>query len=427
MNASNWCKFTAGIAALASIATVVAPAAPAHAANPRSFGGGSLVVEMFGTGTAALSSAATQISILEVTTAGSLTQTIILPSGTTNPQTDSGSASSDGYLNTYGGFVSVPGYNAALGTASVASQNSKVNSLLDATGTVVTRTLFPVGGPSGTTPGTPAGVSPFSGNNYRSSIATSGTTFYGVGTSTGTPNTGGAWYFNGSAFTQVSSTATGQPTNLRVVDIFNNQLYATSAATTGYGIWAIGSGLPTASGQTSNLLFNSSITGSASPYGFVMFATGSQGAGVLDLAYIADDRTTAGGGLQKWTLSGTSWTNSWSLFVSGSGSTLQSGTGVGFAGIRGLAGTYDSVLGASLYATTTETNNNRLISIFDTGTTTPSTYTTLQSAGTNFAFRGVDLSPVAVPEPSTYAISAAATLGMADLIRRRRRAGDLDG
>ena len=421
MNASNWFKFTAGIAALASIATVVAPAA--HA-DP--FSSGSLVVERMGNGTATLSSTATQISVLEVTTAGSLTQTIILPSGTSNPQTDSGSATSDGYLNTYGGFVSVPGYNAAAGTASVASQNAKVNSLLDSTGTIVTRTLFPVGGPSGTTPGTPAGVSPFSGNNYRSSIATSGSTFYGVGTSSGSPNTGGAWYFNGSAFTQVSSTASGQPTNLRVVDIFNNQLYATSAAGTGYGIWSIGSGLPTASGQTSNLLFNSSITGTASPYGFMMFSTGGQGAGVLDLAYIADDRTTVGGGLQKWTLSGTSWSNSWSLLVGASGtSTLQSGTGVGFAGIRGLAGTYDSVLGASLYATTTELSNNRVISILDSGSTTPSTYTTLQSAGSNYAFRGVDLVPV--PEPSTYAIAAMATLGMADLIRRRRRAGDSDG
>jgi hypothetical protein len=108
--------------------------------------------------------------------------------------------------------------------------------------------------------------------------------------------------------------------------------------------------------------------------------------------------------------------------------TLQSGTATNFAGLRGLAGTYDSVLGAySLYATTTETSNNRLISILDTGTATPSTYTTLQSAGSNFAFRGVDLSPVAVPEPSTYAIAAMATLGMADLIRRRRRAGNLDG
>ena len=425
MNASNWFKFTAGFAALASIATVVAPAAPANAAD---FSYGSLVVEMVGTGTATLTSAATQISILEVTTAGSLTQTIILPSGTSDPQTDSGSASSDGYLNTYGGFVSVPGYNAALNTPSVASSNAKVNSLLDATGSVATRTLFPVGGPSGTTPGTPAGVSPFSGNNYRSSIATSGSTFYGVGTSSGSPSTGGAWYFNGSAFTQVSSTATGQPTNLRVVEIYNNQLYATSAASTGYGIWSIGSGLPTTAG-TGTVATMAINTGTGGAYGFAMFSTGSQGAGVLDLAYIADDRAVAGGGLGKWTYNGTSWSNSWSLLVGASGtSTLQSGTGVGFAGIRGLAGTYDSVLGASLYATTTETSNNRVISIFDAGTTTPSTYTTLQSSGSNFAFRGVDLSPVAVPEPSTFAIAAVATLGMAGLIRRRRRrAGDSDG
>ena len=105
MNASNWFKFTAGFAALASIATVVAPAAPAHAAG---FSSGSLVVERMGDGTTALTSAAAQISVLEVTTAGSLTQTISLPSGTSNPQTDSGSATSDGYLNTYSGYVSVP-------------------------------------------------------------------------------------------------------------------------------------------------------------------------------------------------------------------------------------------------------------------------------------------------------------------------------
>jgi len=419
MNASNWFKFTAGIAALASIATVVGPAAPARAAG---FSSGSLVVERVGDGSATLSGTATQISVLEVTKAGSLTQTITFPTSGSDQQSDSGSATSDGYLNTYGGFVSVPGYNVAVGTASVASSNNKVNSLLGTSGTVVTRTLFPTTGTAS------APYSPFSGNNYRSSIATSGSTFYGTGAANGTPNTGGAWYFDGSAFTQVSSTATGQPTNLRVVEIYNNQLYATSGATTGIGIWAIGSGLPTASGQTSNLLFNSTITGTGSPYGFMMFSTGGQGAGVLDLAYIADDRAVAGGGLQKWTLSGTSWTNSWSLLVGASGtSTLQSGTGAGFAGLRGLAGTYDSVLGATLYATTTETNNNRLISIFDTGTTTPSTYSTLQSAGTNFAFRGVDLSPVAVPEPSTYAIAAMATLGMAGLMRRRRRASNLDG
>lgn len=422
MNASNWFKFTAGFAALASIATVVAPAAPAHAAD---FSSGSVVVERIGDGSTTLSNASAAISVLEVTTSGSLSQTITLPSSGTTPQTDSGSATSNGYLNTYFsggvGYVSVPGLNLATGTASAAGLNVKVNSTLDATGNVINRTLFPTGGPTGTPP------SPFSGNNYRSSIATSGSTFYATGNSSGSPVTGGAWYFDGSAFTQVSSTAaTVSVTNLRTVEIYNNQLYFASSSGTFLGVSSLGTGLPTSGPALPTLQINAGA--GASTYGFVMFSTGSRGAGVLDLAYLADDRTVAGGGIQKYSYNGTAWSNSWSLLVGASGtSTLQSGTGVGFAGIRGLAGTYDSVLGASLYATTTELSNNRLISILDSGSTTPSTYTTLQSAGSNFVFRGVDLSPVAVPEPSTYAIAAMATLGMANLMRRRRRAGDSAG
>ena len=389
------------------------------------FSSGTLVVERVGNGSLTLSSTAAQISVLEVTKAGSLTQTITLPSSGSNQQTDSGNGTFDGYLNTYGGYVSVPGYNAAAGTASVATSNTKVNSLLDSSGTVVTRTLFPTNGIAS------APYSPFSGNNYRSSIATSGSTFYGVGTSTGTPNTGGAWYYNGSAFLQVSSTATGQPTNLRNVEIYNNQLYASSSASQGQGIWSIGTGLPTTAGNTSTLAINTGAN--ASPYGFVMFSTGRQGSGVLDLAYIADDRTTAGGGLQKWTLSDNTWSNSWSLFVSGTptgSNTLQSNAAVNFAGLRGLAGTYDSVLGASLYATTTETSNNRLISILDTGTATPSTYTTLQSAGLNYAFRGVDLSPVAVvatPEidPAMGGSALSLVAGVLAMIKQRRRRATL--
>ena len=322
-----------------------------------------------------------------------------------NQQTDSGSATSDGYLNSYVsgnvGYLSVPGYNAAAATASVAASNTKVNSTFDASGSIINRTLFPTNGVAS------APYSPYSGNNYRSSIATSGSTFYTAGTSSGTPNTGGAWYYNGSSFIQVTSTATGQPTNLRNVEIYGNTpaLFFSSAASTGYGIWSTGTALPTSAGQTATLLIN---TGSASAYGFVMLSTGSQGSGVLDLAYIADDRPTAGGGLEKWTFNGSTWTNSWSLLVGASGtSTLQSTAATGFAGLRGLTGTWDAVNGATLYATTTETSNNRLISIVDTGTTTPSTYSTLQSAGSNYAFRGVDFTPVvqAVPEPSALALA----------------------
>lgn len=404
-------------------ATLVALAPLASIAGP--FTAGTVVVERIGDGSTTLSNASAPIAVLEVTTSGSLAQTISFPTSGANQQSDSGSATSNGYLNTYIsgtiGYVSVPGLNLGTGTASAAGTNTKVNSTLDATGSVINRTLFPTGGAAGTPP------SPFSGNNFRSSIATSGSTFYAAGTSTGSPVTGGAWYYNGSAFTQVSSTATGQPTNFRNIEIYGSgsaaQIFAASAATSGTGIFAIGSGLPTTAGSTSTLLINTgSIGTAASPYGFVMFSTGSQGAGVLDLAYLADDRTSAGGGLQKWTFNGSAWTNSWALLVGASGtSTLSATAATGFAGIRGLAGTYDPVLGATLYATTNETSNNRLISILDAGST-PSTYSTLLSAGSNYVFRGVDLSPVvqAVPEPSAIAL-AGLGLALAAAHRLRRR------
>ncbi|MFM8213142.1 MAG: Ig-like domain-containing protein, partial [Pirellula sp.] len=125
----------------------------------------------------------------------------------------------------------------------------------------------------------------------------------------------------------------------------------------------------------------------ASPYGFVMFDT--DGNGVLDRAYIADDRTSAGGGLQKWTFNGTSWSSSWALLVNGSNA-LSATAGSGFAGMRGLSGSFSSGI-ATLYATTTEASNNRLISIVDTGASTPTSATQLATAGANYVFRGVDV------------------------------------
>ena len=425
MNASNWFKFTAGFAALASIATLVAPAAPAHAAG---FSSGSLVVERIGDGSTTLSNASAAISVLEVTTSGSLSQTITLPSSGTTPQTDSGSASSNGYLNTYFsggvGYVSVPGLNLATGTVSAAGLNVKVNSTLDATGNVINRTLFPTGGPTGTPP------SPFSGNNYRSSIATSGSTFYATGHSSGSPVTGGAWYFDGTAFTQVSSTATGQVTNLRNVEIYNNRLFFSTGSGTTRGVYSIGSGLPTTSGQTATSFINMGSVAEA--YGFVLFDTNNDS--TLDLAYVADDRTTVtAGGINRFDFSGGAWSQTGSAFrFDTSSSLLTTGTaaaGGSLVSIRGLTGSYDAATStATLFATTTQTSNNSLISFLDTGSlSTSTTFNTLQSAGTNYVFRGVDVSPVAVPEPSTYAIAAVATLGMANLMRRRRRAGDLDG
>ena len=372
------------------------------------FTAGNLLVSRYGDGTTALTSAAAAVAINEYTTAAgqsSAVQSIAFATSGANQFTDSGSATSNGYLNTYNGYVAIAGYNAAPGTASVAGSNTKVVQVLDSTGSVVNRAVFPTGGTS-------APVSPFAGNNIRSAIATSATNFYATGTSSGTPVTGGAWYSNSTNYTQVSSTATGQPTNMRNVGIFGGQLYASSAATTGNGVFAVGSGLTTSAGQTSTLFINAGS--GASTYGFVMFDTNQDGS--VDLAYLADDRTTAGGGLEKWMLVNGTWTQSWALLVNGTG-TLSGTAAVGFAGIRGLTGTWDAVNGAQLYATTTETTNNRLISIVDNGSINPpTTATNLASAGTNYVFRGVAFTPGAVPAPGAIAL-----LGVAGLVGARRR------
>lgn len=381
------------VAALASGAMAVsASAAPLTAGN--------VVVEQL-TGT---SGSATAINILEYTKSGSSVQTIAFPSSGVNQQTDSASASSNGYINTYNGYLSVPGQNLAAGTASAAASNTKVNSILDASGTVVTRTLFPT-----------SGVMPFTGNNYRSSIATTGSTFYAAGT--GNSNTGGVWFNDGTSLIQVSATGAGLVNNMRNVEIYNNQLYFSSASGTFLGVSSLGTGLPTTAGQTASLQINLGTGGS--PYGFVMFDTNADS--VLDRAYVADDRTSdSNGGINRFDFSSGAWSRTSAFRFDTTSGLLSSGTsGANTVAIRGLAGTYDSLTStASLFATTTEASNNRLISFADSGSLSTSTaFTTLGQAGNNQVFRGVDLVPV--PEPTSVA-SLGCAVALYAVLRRRR-------
>lgn len=370
-----------------------------------------LVVERIGNGSTTLSSAAADVSILEYSTSGSLVQTLSSQFTSATLLTDSGTATSNGYLNTYNGYLAVSGMNSAAGTASVASLNAKAVNILGTSGNVESRTAFPTGGPTGTP------VSPFSGNNFRSVIPTSATTFYASGTASGTPNTGGPWYFNGTDFTQLSTSVT----NIRNSEIYNNQYYVSSASGTFLGVSSVGTGLATTSGQTTTLQIGTG-TGS-SPYGFVIFDKNKDG--VVDLAYIADDRITAGGGIQRWDLNSSNvWVNAYSLLFNTSTSNLTTSTGTGIIGIRGLTGSYDAISGtASLYATTTETTNNRLVSLSDSGSSTPSAFNTLSQAGSNYVFRGLDFTPVSisVPEPSTWALASISALLV--ILNRQKRIG----
>lgn len=340
------------------------------------FTAGNIVVYRIGTGAAALSSAATQVFLDEYNpTAGALVQTIPLPTsnnGANLALTASGTATSEGLitLSADGRYILAPGYNAAPGTASVASTTStavpRVVARIDGAGNVDTTTGF---------------TDAYSANNIRSAASVDGSAIYTGGT--GTTTFGGVHYgtLGSTTSTQIEST----PLNIRNVAIFGGQLYLSASSTPFLGIATVGTGTPTTSGQTVTQITPTYGTGNPSPYQFFFADLTSSVAGV-DTLYVADDRTTAnGGGIAKFSLVGGSWVLN----------NIYAGTGT--VGARGLTGVV-SGSNVTLYATTTETSANRLISITDTSGyngTLSGTATTVATATTNTVFRGVAPAPLA--------------------------------
>jgi len=115
-------------------------------------------------------------------------------------------------------------------------------------------------------------------------------------------------------------------------------------------------------------------TSNASPYGFAFFDRASVKG--IDTVYVADDRAVAsGGGIQKWSWNGTTWSLT---------KTFTSGI---TTGVRGLAA--EVVAGkVVVYATTTEATQNKLVKLVDDGSASP-TIATLSTAAANTAYRGV--------------------------------------
>ena len=368
----TYCDSTGGSYASADAGAVTA--------NPNGFVAGNFLTEVVGDGTTTLSGNATAISVREYGTTGTLVTTVSSAFTSTNLLTETGTGTSNGYLGVWDGIVAVPGSNSALATASVASLNTKAVNLLGFDRSVSTRVTFPIGGPTGTP------VSPYSGNNFRSVVPTSSSTFYTAGTSTGSPVTGGVWYYNGSSFVQISALTGTALTNTRVVGLFGGQLYVSAASGTFLGISAVGSGVPTTSGQATTLVVNMG-TG-ASPYGFAFADTNKDGTN--DRVYIADDRTTTAGGLYRYDLVAGTWTLRWNRLF-GTSNTLTTTAGTGVVGGRGLSMTYDAG-SATIIVSTADGTGNRLVKIVDgsaDGSTVPTTYTTLATAAANTIIRGV--------------------------------------
>jgi hypothetical protein len=316
----------------------------------------------------ALSSAATAVFLEErFVSDGALTPTghnpLALPtatSGSDAPLTLSGTATSEGALALSGDghYVTLAGYGAIPGTSGVSTSASatvnRVAGRVDASGNVDTSTRI---------------SNLISGNNVRSAVTNDGTSFWVGGA------TSGVVYVTHGSTTGTSILTT--PGNVRVVDIFAGQLYGSSGSGTFINVFTIGAGLPTATGQTATSLAGMPTTGASSPYGYALV-----GGNVL---YVADDRSIAtpatnGGGVQKWTLSGSTWTLK---------ATFTNGLGAGARGVTAFVtgGT------TTIVATVAGTSANSLVVFVDDGVNLNPKATVIATTAANAVFRGVAASP----------------------------------
>jgi len=348
----------------------------AGASSSAGAGGGSagdhlpILVVRVGDGISALTNAAAPVALEWMLSDGSaapgtpgITSLPTTASGSGVPFTLSGSATSEGALSLSedGRYALLAGYDATVGTVSVSTQGydvvPRVVGRVDGSGNVDTTTTL---------------GSAFTGSSVRGAASTDGISIWVSGNSTST---------GGVHFTTLGSTPTTQlindPLNARCVHVAGGQLYATSGAGTYVNVFTVGNGLPTTSGVFATPL-PGMPTASASPYSFVMLDR-LPGVPGVDTLYVADDRSVAsGGGIQKWTYDGSSW----SLVATWSDGTTS---------VRHVAAA-PAGSGVRVVATTTESSENRVLSLLDDGSPSPA-IEVVAKAATNTVFRGVAIAP----------------------------------
>ncbi len=341
---------------LIGLAVVFTAAAQAQTA----FTVGNLVVARVGDGTSALVNSGGNITVLEYTTSGNLVQSLAIPSGGLQV---SGTATSELAL-------SRSANNQQLVIAGYVPPFTGSGSLSGRTAVQAPRGFVTVAA-NGTVSPTVTLNGSYSADNIRSGV-TSGTNSWFAG-SDGTGS--GVVYFDGTTPIQI------QNFNTRVVDIHNGNLYVSTASGTNRGIYGW-TGTPTAAGNATYLI---NTGASSDPYDFVFNDLNT-------IAYV-----TNGTVLNRFTFDGSAWS-------------FSHASGIIGTGLTGLAVDFGSGTD-TVYAL----NPSTLFSLTFNGTAFSSA-TTLASAGTNYAFRGLDFAPV--PEPGTWLLIG---VGMAFVLWRARR------
>jgi hypothetical protein len=291
---------------------------------------------------------------------------IVVPSSGSTALTQSASASSEGFLTLSGdsNFLTLAGYRADAGTASVASSASsttkRVAGRIDASGTVDTTTA----------------LAAFTGNNVRSAVSNDGTQMWLTGAGSGdSPKT--AVYATTFQGTTGSGIVTPSPTGARQLVVAGGGLYFSTTTTVTPGIYKVGTGLPTSGSQSTTPL----VTGaSLDPFGFALVS--SSGGSTVDTLYMTNGTN---GGITKYVLSGGTWTSK--------------GTIASTVDFFGVAAKYENG-GVQLYATTEASGDsvlaaNAVDAYFDTGGTgAPSgTLTTIATALGGRSYRGIAFGP----------------------------------
>jgi hypothetical protein len=338
-------------------------------------GGGSCISPTFrvvrvGTG-AALTSAATAVFVEEYTQSGLLVGTLTLPtavSGSNRILTMSGTASSEGGMSLSGDghYVALAGYDAATGTATVATTAvatfNRIAGRIDASGTINTTTRFTTG---------------FDLNNIRGAATNDGTGFWAGGAGSATK---GVWYLalGASGGTQLNSAiATNWPT------VVAGQLYCSSAKSP--NVFTVGTGLQTTGTPAASTLpgYPAAVLTSG-PFGYAFLDLNSSVAG-NDTLFVADDT----GGIKKWTYNGTTWSQATSTF------TKNGATAANFRGVVAIASsTSTQTSGVTLIAGTADTNGTaNIVKFVDNGTAAQSGTAIVTVDGTTKVFRGIALSP----------------------------------
>jgi hypothetical protein len=333
----------------------------AGSSSSNQFVAGNLAVLRVGDGVETLGSQGNPIFIDQITTNGTLVGSLAIPDNDTNALIVSGSASSEGALtrSADGRLLLLAGYQIPLtnaATLSMSLANTNAVAAPRALGVLDTSGNFALVGVT---------TNQYGLNNMRSGTTDGRGNYWGAGANSGT------FYFGGGATNTVQINVAN---TIEIQDLGGNLYFSTQKTTP--GIWEI-AGAPTVPAAASLLLNAGS---KASSYAFA-FAPG------FTNVYIADDTTKGVGGIQRWNFNGTSWTMGYAF------------SGITNVGARGVTVDFSGA-NPVIYATTAETNNNRLVSITDTGAT--STVTTLATSGVNQLFRGVAFTPDAAILPQCF-------------------------